>query len=73
MRWLLLWLREVMRTRASLAIEVVCLRQQLAVLARGRKCPPLRDQDRRFWIVTMRWFGRWREYLVMVRPEPVLR
>ena len=52
--------------------EVVCLRQQLAVLKRQQPRPPIRDRDRRFWILVSRWFPRWRECLLIVKPETVL-
>jgi len=56
-----------------LVTEVVCLRQQLAVLSRREKRPRLYHRDRRFWILMCRWFPRWRECLVIVKPKTVLR
>lgn len=52
--------------------ENLCLRQQLAVLTRQQKRPHLHDRDRRFWILMARWLPRWRECVVIVRPETVL-
>jgi hypothetical protein len=60
-----------LKPRARLIAENVCLRQQLVVLKRRQKRPSLRDADRRFWILASRWFGRWREMLLVVQPETV--
>lgn len=60
------------RPRMALAVENLCLRQQLAVLRRQHPHPTLRDRDRRFWIWMSRWFSGWRECVVIVRPETVL-
>lgn len=70
MRWLLLGL---CKPRAVLIAENLCLRQQLAVLARRRPRPALVNKDRRFWIVISRCFAAWRECLVIAQPETVLR
>jgi transposase InsO family protein len=72
-RWLLLVFAGALKPRARLIAENVCLRQQLVVLKRRQKRPSLRDADRRFWILASRWFGRWREMLLVVQPETVLR
>ena len=72
MRWLLRWLIACGKPKTLLALENVCLRQQLALLARRHPYPRLLNHDRRFWILMARWFARWRECLVIVRPETVL-
>ncbi len=61
------------KPRAWLIAENLCLRQQLAVLSRRQPRPLLRDKDRRFWILMNRWFVGWRECLILVQPETVLR
>lgn len=63
----------VFKPRSRLIAENVCLRQQLVVLKRRQKRPSLHDADRRFWILASRLFGRWRERLLIVQPETVLR
>src|SRR5262245_17020524 len=35
--------------------------------------PCLEDADRRFWILASRWFSGWRNSLLIVKPETVLR
>ena len=59
-------------SKAQLVAENLCLRQQLIVLKRRQLRPQLRDSDRRFWILICRWIVRWRETLIIVRPETVL-
>jgi putative transposase len=72
MCWLLRGCLFVFRSRASLVAENLCLRQQLAVLQRQRPHPPLKDHDRRFWILMSGWLPRWQECLLIVKPETVL-
>jgi transposase InsO family protein len=73
MRWLARLFIACCKPRVSLAFENLCLRQQLAVLRRRQKCPRLADQDHRFWILISRGFPRWRECLIIVQPETVLK
>src|SRR5271169_735774 len=62
------------RTRTSLLLESIALRHQIAVLERSRtRRPCLRRFDRLFWILLSRWWSDWRESLVIVQPETVLR
>ena len=48
------------------------LRQQLAILKRNSKRPQLRSKDRLFWILLSRWWGRWRELLIIIKPDTVV-
>ena len=61
------------RSRASLVMENLCLRQQLLVLRRRQSRSRIRDADRRFWVLACRWFTAWRQSLLIVKPETVLR
>ena len=61
------------KRRADLIAENLCLRQQLIVLQRRVPRPRLRDGDRRFWILVCRWFPTWRDSLLVVQPNTVLR
>ena len=61
------------KPRADLIVENLCLRQQLIVLQRRAPRPRLRDGDRRFWILVCRWFPTWRDSLLVVQPNTVLR
>jgi putative transposase len=72
MRWLLRFLIDYCKPRALLVFENLCLRQQLALLARHHPHPRVRDRDRRFWILMSHWFSGWRKVLLIVQPETVL-
>jgi transposase InsO family protein len=60
-------------SRAALAAENLALRQQLAVLKRATPRPRLRWRDRLFWVCLARLWAGWRQVLVLVQPQTVLR
>src|SRR5450432_1009821 len=66
-------LRSALRTRADLALENLALRQQLANLRRTSSRPRLRNSDRAFWLVLSRFWSRWADVLVVVKPDTVVR
>ena len=57
----------------QLALENLALRQQLAVYKRTVPRPKLRTADRFFWMALARVWAGWRQPLVIVTPETVLR
>src|SRR5258707_206614 len=57
----------------QLALENLALRHQLAVYKRTVTRPPLRRTDRLFWVGLARVWAGWRQLLVIVTPETVLR
>src|SRR4030095_14387937 len=57
----------------QLALENLALRQQLAVYKRMMTRPRLRRTDRLFWIGLARIWAGWRQSLVIVTPDTVLR
>ncbi len=59
--------------RTRLALENLALRQQLAVLQRSIGRPKLNDGDRMFWSMACEWLADWKEHLVIVTPETVVR
>ena len=59
--------------RSDLALENLALRQQLAVLRRQHRRPRIRKLDRAFWVILSRFWGDWKETLIIVKPETVLR
>lgn len=72
-RWIILGLLAALKPRALLIAENLCLRQQLVVLKRKQKRPSLRSQDRRFWVLASRCFSGWRDTLLIVQPDTVLK
>jgi putative transposase len=66
-------LRSAFRSRASLALEDLALRQQLVNLRRTSGRPRIRKSDRAFWLVLCRLWSRWADVLVVVKPDTVVR
>ena len=66
-------LRLAAKDRAQLALENIALRHQLAVYKRSVGRPSIRDSDRIFCLTVMRVLKEWREALVIVKPESVIR
>jgi putative transposase len=61
------------RIHRQLAIENLALRHQLSVYKRTMMRPKLRTTDRLFWIGLARIWAGWRQSLVIVTPDTVLR
>jgi hypothetical protein len=57
----------------QLALENLVLRHQLSVYKRTTTRPKLRTADRLFWIGLTRAWAGWRQALVIVTPDTVLR
>jgi putative transposase len=57
----------------QLALENLALRQQLAVYKRTLTRPPLGRRDRLFWVGLARVWAGWKQSLVIVTPDTVLR
>jgi len=66
-------LRAVFFSRADLMLENLALRQQLATFVSHGRRPRVVVTDRMFWIVLRRFWSRWSEVLVFVKPETVVR
>jgi hypothetical protein len=65
-------LRAFFRSRLDTSLEVLALRQQLAVLKRQRPRPPLTRFDRFFWTTLKQVWPRWSDVLAIVKPETVI-
>ena len=61
------------RTRRSLALENLALRQQLAVMKHRQLRPRLTNSDRLFWLVLSRLWDSWESALHVVQPATVVR
>src|SRR5215831_12548013 len=64
--------RVFFESRTDIAVEVLALRQQVAVLKRKRSRPQLRLPDRLFWTVLRATWFRWKDALFIVKPETVV-
>ena len=71
------WLRAIqhwVRENADLAVECAALRHQVAILQRSRsRQRRFGPWDRLLWASLSRYWPRWREALVLVQAETVLR
>ena len=63
----------LLRSRRDLVLENLALRQQLGVLKVKRPCPRLRAADRMLWVILHRLWPKWKEALIIVQPETVIR
>ena len=70
---LLYSLRFLVRSRASMHLEILALRHQLSVISRSRR-PQLRltPADRLLWAGLSRAWRSWRSALVIVQPQTVV-
>jgi putative transposase len=71
----LLWLAPLLFLgRRDCCLRMLALQQQLEVYQRqqGGKRLQLTDEDRRFWVMLRRRWPRWRDALVIVKPETVV-
>ena len=64
--------RALLASRVGLAAENIALRHQIAVLRRRVPRPRLRPGDRLVWVGLSRWFGAWRSWLAVVKPDTVV-
>ena len=67
-----MFVRNILRSRADLALENLALRQQLAVLQRSVKRPRLCQRDRIFWVLLSRMWKNWQSSFALVQPETVI-
>lgn len=70
---LLTFILHCFRTRRNLLLENLLLRQQVAVLKRKHSRPRLKLLDKLFWILARRFWSGWKQALLVVSPETVIR
>jgi hypothetical protein len=63
----------LLRVRRSLLLENLALRQQLAVLKRQHPKPRVGLLDKLFWVAVRRVWSGWKQSLIVVTPETVVR
>jgi putative transposase len=64
---------DLTRDRAELVLENAFLRQQVIVLSREKERPPLTNQDRRLQVLLARLLPSWKEALLIVQPDTLIR
>jgi hypothetical protein len=67
------WLIRKFDIVAYLTAENLALRQQIIVLKRNQNRPHIKERDRMFWRVLSNIWPSWRDSLVIVQPETVIR
>src|ERR1700730_11037919 len=73
---LFLWIGALIRlsrSRGNLVLENLLLRQQLAVLKRRHRRPSIGLLDKLFWVIVRRFWSEWKQALIVVTPETVVR
>src|SRR6266852_7387857 len=73
---ILLWigaLIRLFRSRGNLVLENLVLLQQLAMLKRRHRRPSIGLLDKLFWVVVRRFWSGWKQALIVVTPETVVR
>ncbi len=76
MSWLtqlLALINALVADRTRLALENAALRQQIIVLKRSVKRAKIEDSDRIIWILMRRMLDTWRDTLMIVEPETVIK
>ena len=60
-------------SRRDLLLENLALRQQLAVLKQRNSHPRVSTSDKLFWVILRRLWPGWKQALILVQPETVVR
>ena len=66
-------LADLSRSKSELVAENALLRQQLIILKRQVKRPPVTRADRILLVLLARWVRTWQQALVIVQPDTLLR
>ena len=61
------------RNRREQVIVELALRQQLATYSQQKAKPKLTSLDRAFWVTLSQFWPRWKQALVIVKPDTVVR
>jgi putative transposase len=61
------------KTQSKLQLENVYLRKQLEILNRSNRKIKIKNQDRLFFVFMKSIFNRWRESLIIIKPETVIK
>ena len=61
------------KKQSDLVLENLALRQQLSIYRHTIKRPKIRNRDRIFWVFISRLWKGWKNALIVVKPETVIR
>jgi transposase InsO family protein len=73
LRFLVILLIRIFRSRRDLLLENLALRQQLDVMKQRYPRPQVSTSDKLFWVILRRLWPEWMHALILVRPETVVR
>src|ERR1022692_3748243 len=63
----------IFRSRSSLLLENLVLRQQLSVFKHKHPRPHIASVDQVFWVLVRRFWSGWKQALIIVTPDTVVR
>ncbi|MDA3861837.1 MAG: hypothetical protein PF445_11505, partial [Melioribacteraceae bacterium] len=70
---LITFLLNLFKSRAQLQLENLFLKKQLEILSRSNKRSIIKRSDRIFFSLSKRMLNNWKENLVIVKPETVIK
>ena len=70
---MLYFLLSFFKSKTKLQLEIIFLRKQLKILNRSNKKIQINIRDRLFFIFMKKIFNRWRESLIIIKPETIIR
>jgi len=65
-------IQTLFKSKSDLVLENLALRQQLAKYQAKNIKPKLTDLDRSFWVALRQVWGKWIDFLIIVKPETVI-
>jgi hypothetical protein len=69
LRFLVVCLTRIFRSRRDLLLENLALRQQLVVMKQRYPRPQVSTSDKLFWVILRRLWPEWMHTLIFVQPE----
>jgi len=63
----------IYKDKSDMVMEILTLRQQLAVLKQSIKRPKLKFKYRLFWVTVSQLWRKWTDVLIIVKPITVIR
>ncbi|MDP3442430.1 MAG: integrase core domain-containing protein, partial [Ignavibacteria bacterium] len=70
---MLKYLFSLFKSRTQLQLEIIFLRKQLEILNRKNKKVKISNNDRLFFLFMKKIFSHWKENLIIIKPETVIK